>query len=242
MLAVYSLHAQVNIKGTVFDKSQRYPLRGVSVMSTSGVGTATDSLGRYSIHVPAGDSIVFSYLGKSTGKYAVSDIVYADEFDMSLEVATDSLPSVFVWPRDYAFDSLMNRREYQRIFDFNGGGYLDNLKANKSGRGMGLGFDLDIMLHPQAARREEAFQKRLVEEEEDNYVDHRFSRALVKRITHLETPALDTFMRWYRPSYDFMKTFQTDWDYYQYIEKSSKMFMDAWKEDHPEDSIETQKP
>jgi hypothetical protein len=235
LLSFYFVQAQVDIKGTVYDRSQLYPLRGVTVMGVSGMGTSTDSLGHYSIRLPTGDSIYFSYLGKSTSRIPIADIGYTQEFDMSLEVAVDSLPSVFVWPRDYHFDSLVNRREYQRVFDYQGAAYLDEMKANK-GKDMGFGFDLDLFLSPKANRRMEAFQKRLEEEEQDIYVDHRFSRALVKRITDLDAPAIDTFMRWYRPSYDFVKSFETDWDFYQYIQRSAKAFSDIWKQDHPNPS------
>jgi hypothetical protein len=231
---IRSSFAQVDIQGTVYDRTQQFPLRGVSVLSKSGAGTATDSLGHYTIHLSSSDSIYFSYLGKATGKIAVGDIPYPPEFDMSLEISVDSLPSVLVWPRDYHYDSLLNRREYQKVFDYSGGSYLTNMKSSKSGKGMGLGFDMDVLLHPGASRREEAFQKRLEEEEQDNYVDHRFSRALVKRITKLDAPALDSFMRWYRPSYDFIRSFQTDWEFYEYIQKASKSFMDYWKQEHPE--------
>ncbi len=47
---------QVLIKGTVYDRSQRFGLQGVSVMGTSGEGTATDSLGHYSIRLSSRDS------------------------------------------------------------------------------------------------------------------------------------------------------------------------------------------
>jgi hypothetical protein len=55
--------AQVFINGTVYDRTQLYPMQAVSVMSTSGAGTYTDSLGRYHITLRSGDSLYFSYLG-----------------------------------------------------------------------------------------------------------------------------------------------------------------------------------
>src|ERR1700709_890037 len=99
-----SIHAQVQIQGTVYDRTQRNELEGVSVMGKSGVGTATDSFGHYSIKLPYNDSISFSYLGKPTVKFAVKDIRYTWEFDMSLQVKTDMLPTVFVRPKNYHMD------------------------------------------------------------------------------------------------------------------------------------------
>ena len=43
---------QVQLKGTVYDISQRIPLEGVSVLSASGRGTATDSNGHYTLLLP----------------------------------------------------------------------------------------------------------------------------------------------------------------------------------------------
>ncbi|HLK30453.1 MAG TPA: carboxypeptidase-like regulatory domain-containing protein [Puia sp.] len=227
------LQAQVQIKGIVYDRSQLYPLPGVSVIGVSGIGTVTDSLGRYNIKLPSGDSIYFSYLGKATSKFAVNDIPFNLQFDMSIDVSIDSLPSVSVISGNYRLDSLANRREYQKIFDYGGIKTIENMKATRR-VGVGLGFDLDAFFSGANERRTEAFQKRLEDEEQQKYVDHRFTRALVKRVTGLEPPALDSFMVFYRPSYNFLKTFETDWEFYKYILDSSKIFAEAWKENHPD--------
>ena len=65
------LHQKINaqlvtISGTVFDISARRPLEAVGVMSSSGRGTITDSLGKYTITVRVKDSIWFSLIGKTT--------------------------------------------------------------------------------------------------------------------------------------------------------------------------------
>jgi len=227
--------AQETISGTIYDSTQRYPMQGVSVMGTSGVGTITDSLGNYIIRLRATDSIYFSYLGKATVRFPVKDIPAGQPFDMSLQVTVVALPGVTVWPRDYGLDSLENRKEYEKIFDYGGAGYVDNTKM-RSGRGMsfGVGLDLAALFNPAQERRTLAFQKRLIQEEQDKYVDHHFTRALVKKITGLQTPALDSFMRIYRPSYDFVKSCETEYIFYKYISDCGKAFYDMWKEDHPD--------
>jgi len=50
------------IKGTVYDSSRHYPMEAVSVLSTSGKGTITNTEGYYEIEVLEKDSIWFSYL------------------------------------------------------------------------------------------------------------------------------------------------------------------------------------
>jgi hypothetical protein len=110
---------------------------------------------------------------------------------------------------------------------------MDDVKTGRRG-GIGVGFDMDMFFHPGANRRMLAFQQRLVEEEQDKYVDHRFTRHVVKRVTGLQAPALDSFMRWYRPSYEFTRSCATDWEFYEYIQKSGKNFLEIWREDHPD--------
>lgn len=98
--------------------------------------------------------------------------------------------------------------------------------------GMGIGLDLDMLIDGKANRRMEALQSRLEWEEKDNYVDHRWNKALVKRVTGFESPMLDTFMRQYRPSYEFIQSCKTEYEFYKYIQEWGKFFADDWKNAH----------
>ena len=229
-LTVQVAISQVEVSGTVYDKSLQFAMRGVSVLGASGAGTVTDSLGHYHIKLPADDSIYFSYLGRSTMKFPVKDIPPGFPFDMSLEVAVDSLPSVFVRSGSYRLDSLDNRREYKKIFDY-GADYFTGTNTGRSG-GVGVGLDLDMLFDGKKNRRMLAFQHRLEEEEKDKYVDHRFTRSIVKRITGLQPPALDTFMRQYRPSYELIQGCETEYEFYKYILEWGKFFEKDWKATH----------
>jgi len=109
---------------------------------------------------------------------------------ISQAVNVDSLPLVIVRPRLYRYDSLENREEYRRIFEYQ----PDYLVGGANG---GVGFNLDMLFNARKNRRMEAFRQRLLWEEREKYVDHRFNRTLVKKITGLQRLALDTFMRIY---------------------------------------------
>lgn len=221
---------QVEVAGTVYDQSQHFAMQGVSVLGTSGSGTVTDSTGHYRISLPVSDSLYFSYLGKQTEKFPVKEIAYPEQFDMSLQVNIDSLEPVYIRSRNYEEDSLENRMEYRKIFDYGGPDVLNDPR-NGTGFSPGAGINLDLLFNGRRNRRMLAFQSRLIYDEEEKYVDHRFSKALVKRITGLEAPVLDTFMRLYRPSYDFIQSFYNDYEYYSYILRSSKYFLLNWKEE-----------
>jgi hypothetical protein len=103
--------SQVKVSGRVFDMTQSIPLQSVSVMSTGGTGTVTDSSGHYMIVVHETDSLWFSYLGKPTPKYPVLTIANLQNFEISLHVNVTELKQVMVKPRNYKLDSTQNRED-----------------------------------------------------------------------------------------------------------------------------------
>jgi len=224
------LGQEVTIKGTVFNMYRTRPLDGVSVISTSGRGTATDSNGNYSIQVNREDSIYFSYLGRATAKYAVSGLNASSSFDIALHVDPLELKEVKVMPQNYRMDSLQNRKDYEKYFDFKKPGF--KITSPTTNGGLGAGVDLDELINVfrfQRTKRMVAFQKRLVEEEQDKFVDHRFSKYVVKKTTRLNGDELDSFMVKYRPSYEFCKR-ATDYDFLDYI----KLAYQQYKKDRKE--------
>lgn len=208
--------AQVyTIKGMVYDSTRNYPMQYVNVFSTSGNNTATNTDGAYAIEVGEKDSIWFSYLGKPTKKFPVLTIANPMGFDISLQVNVPTLKEVKIRPKIYKQDSLQNRLDYAKAFNYKKPG----LKTVTPQYGAGAGFDLDEIINMfrfKQNRNALAFQKRLIQQEEDKFIDHRFSKALVRRLTMLESPELDSFMLLYRPSFTFTKL-AGDYDFQYYI-------------------------
>ena len=207
-------HAQLyKVRGFVYDSSRNYPLEAVSVLSTSGHGTITNADGFYEIEVTEADSIWFSYLNKPTVKFPVLKMVTPLSFDISLQVNVPTLKEVKVRPKYYKQDSIQNRLDYAKIFNYQ----KPKLKPTISGTG--VGFDLDEIINMfrfQRNRSMASFQRRLLLDEQDKFIDHRFNKALVRRLTLLEGEELDSFMRLYRPSYTFTKV-AGEYDFQYYI-------------------------
>jgi hypothetical protein len=65
-----------------------------------------------------------------------------------------------------------------------------------------------------------AFKKRLILEEQDKFIDHRFSRAVVKKITGFNADSLNNFMALYRPSYEFAQI-SNEYEFLEYIKLAS---------------------
>ena len=210
------------IRGMVYDSSRSYPMQSVSVLSTSGKGTITNADGYYEIEVTEKDSIWFSYLNKPTIKFPVLKIVNPTEFDISLQVNVPVLREVKIRPPNYKLDSLRNRIDYAKIFNYQ----KPKLKTVAPQYGTGMGFDLDEIINMFRFKRNRSmasFQKRLFLQEQDKFIDHRFNKALVRRLTLLGGNELDSFMRVYRPSYLFTQL-SGDYEFQKYIKDSFYRF------------------
>ena len=48
------------------------------------------------------------------------------------------------------------------------------------------------------------------------FYNYRFNKIFVRRITQLQSPALDSFLIWYRPTYEFAAT-SSEIEFNQYI-------------------------
>ena len=199
------LHAQLTVSGKVLDKSRINLVENVKVISTGGMFAMTDSMGRYSIPVKPNDSLYFVYNNKPTQRFPVNGIGNPMQFDVSLHVFINSkysvLKEVIVYSKSYRQDSLENRQTYADVFEYKKPGVSTSIAP-----GGAVGADVNELINIfrfKRNKRLKAFQNRLEEQEQDQYVNYRFNKLIVARITGLRSPALDSFVLWYRPSYEF---------------------------------------
>ncbi len=204
------------LKGVVFDSSKTYPLSSVTVLSTSGKGTITDVYGRYEIDVQEKDSVWFSYLNKPTIKYSVGKIFDSERFDIALHISVPVLKEVFVKQRNYRQDSLQNRLDYAKVFNWE----RPKLRATMgSGPGAAVGFSLEEIIRMFQFRKNKSmadFQERLMIQEKDKFIDYRYNKALVLRLTGLNGEERDSFMVRCRPIYEFCIT-ASDYEFQSWI-------------------------
>jgi len=225
LLCVTKVTGQIIISGTVYDSSKLYVVPGVNVASTSGVLATTDSLGAYHINVSESDSLSFFYKGKSTVKFPVKTIGNYTAFDISLRVRVNAkyklLQGITVFANTYRHDSMENRMEYAKIFNLQ----KPTLRSTYNpGEPAGLDIDeLINMFHFRKNKQNLAFQKRMVEDEEDRYVDYRFNAKLIHRITGLGGDTLTKYKKLYRPSYSFVVS-STLAQFYEYLLNTSYSF------------------
>jgi hypothetical protein len=216
---------QIIISGTVYDSTKLYVVPGVIVKSTGGGSTLTDSLGAYHINTTEKDSISFYYNNKPTQKFPVRFMSNYTAFDISLQVRVFEkyklLKEVKIFTKNYRQDSAENRITYSKIFDYQKPGLRSTYTP-----GSPPGLDVNELINMFRFRRNKhqlAFQKRLVEAEEDKYINYKFNSTLLKRVTGLTGPLLDKYKLVYRPAFEFLIT-ATELEFYEYILNTAKKF------------------
>ena len=155
-----------------------------------------------------------SYTGKKTdtlpGNYVGGNGFVRDSFHM--------LQNVTIYKRNYHADSLSNREEYGDAF---------NYKKTKFSPVKMLGSPVSHLydvLNFKDKKRKERLKTNLITNEQEGYVDSRFTRTLVAKYTHEQNDStLEDFMRKYRPSYEYLVGL-SDLDFIVYIQNSYKEY------------------
>ena len=213
------------IYGTVYDYFSKQPLDAVTIQTSNGKHAVSDSLGKYSIELnDRNDSVWFSYLTKNTQKYPSDTITNTLNFDVALYIGSAWLPAVKVHNKSYRNDSLQNREDYAKVFKFKKPTFkiTDADPGNYVPGGATVGIDLEELINMfrfKHNRQMMVLQKRLLQEEQDKYIDHRFTKRLVTQLTGLRAPSLDPFMQFCRPTYDLL-IYMNDIELGYYIEQS----------------------
>jgi hypothetical protein len=217
--------AQYKVKGTVYDSSMIYRIQSVTVMATNGHITMTDTMGHYQIDVGEKDSIWFSFLGKTTPKYAVLKMADVNQFNLALHLKNDVMKEVTIRSHSYRMDSIQNRKDYAKIFNYQKVSVGSMTTVGPSGGAI----DLDELIRLFQFKKNKAtlrFQQRLLEQEREKFIDHRFNKALIHRLTTLDGEDLERFMVKYRPAYEFA-LLSSDYDFQFYIKTAYQQFSRA---------------
>jgi hypothetical protein len=225
-VAMVAQAQSLTVSGIVYDISGNRPIEAVMVNSTHAK-TLTDSLGRYLIRIGVKDSIWFSLFGKQTPKYALDTVADPYNFNIMIHVVDYDLPEVRVRNNYYKFDSIQNRIDYAKYFNYQPPG----IKFAKAPYGFGssglnIGFDLDEILNMfrfQRSKNLDFLENRMVAQERDKYVDYRFTKRFVQKITHLEGEALQKFMNYCRPTYEALGLLN-DLELGQYIQRKYALY------------------
>ncbi len=226
LLLNFTAKSQLSITGTVYDSTKTIPVKDVLIKSSNGTSTVTDSLGHYTIVTTDKDSLTFIYGNKPTAKFAVKQIANIGNFDISLHVRLAekfrTLQEVRVYGKSYRQDSIENRDQYAKLFNYKKPGISLNTDSYTGAAGMDLNELINIFRFKRN-KQLKRMQIRVEEQEKENYVNYRFNKSTVRRVTRLDGKDLENFMAEYRPSFEFTQR-STVVEFYQYILNASYQF------------------
>lgn len=219
---------QQKLIGTVYDYFNKRPLDAVTISTSSGLYTISDSLGKFTIPVSKKDTVWFSFLSKKTKGYPVDTISNLYNFEIALYVDAAWLPAVKVKNSNYKFDSLQNRQEYAKVFNFRKPGIgISTISPSSYVPGsVSAGLDLDEFINMFRFRRNRmmlSMQERLIDQEQEKYINHRYSKYLVQKLTGLKSPELDSFICMSKPSYELLTT-MNEIELGYYVEQIYKLY------------------
>jgi hypothetical protein len=147
-------------------------------------------------------------------------------YDVRLLESTKELPTISVsgdWNK-YQLDSIKRREDYRYVYEKNTTKLIgrNNGYTNTPTNGVGLSLS-PVTYFSKQEKQLKALKKRLQKNEETYYVDYRFSRSYVAKLTRLEGDSLDLFMKRYEPSYSYCRKTSPD-DMMLYINECLKKF------------------
>jgi hypothetical protein len=214
--------AQQFLTGKVYRKDSKEILFSVNIENrTQHRHDISDESGAYRIQAGVGDLLVFSSVGFRPDTLVISPPMLSSDYPVYMEPKVVTLQSVRVGSlSNYQIDSLERREEYSWVYD-----HGEEKRFARERKGDGVGISLNILRNASHADKDrESLKKRLLREEENYYVDFRYPREYVARLTHLKGDSLQHFMEHFKPSYDFCRK-AANVDILVFINDSYKKFM-----------------
>ncbi len=211
--------SQVVVNGNIYEAGTQTPLEGVSVANrTTQRGELTDRYGYFSVDGKVGDSIEIRLLGYFPKTFAVPEGKKIVIQNIYLTIRKFQLQQVQIMARpDFKRDSLLNREENAAIFNYKKPNVINGILTTAFHPLSGL----DNLLHAKQRQRMRSFQDRLETQEQERYIDSRYSRQLVSNLTSLQGSELETFMKLYRPTFEYLQT-ASDYDLFSKIKEDYK--------------------
>ena len=231
-----------DLKGTVIDKITDKPIANASVISLHGIATTYND-GIFSLkNVYPGDSITVSCIGYKTYKMGIS-LATPRTITIYLQQSNILLRSVVVKAKhDPKIDSIRLRKQFAAVFDYKAPTFYDMFvkidpykyvyndyifATNSTASLVSVNVLSVLALLNKNKDQTTKLQKTLLNDEETQYVDRRFSKEKITGLTNLKGDSLLDFMADYRPAIKQVKK-MTDYDMVEYIKNSYGEFIKSY--------------
>jgi len=204
MLLSFSGHAQQFLTGKLFKKESTEILVSVSIHNiTHQHYDLSEENGSYRIQAMPGDRVIFTMVGYKADTLTVTTEMLSGDYPIYLEPKAQTLQAFTVGSlSNYQLDSMARRNEYSWIYDH---GSSPRVERDRKGAD-GVGVSIDLFRNASSGdKMRERLKKRLTKEEQEYYVDFRYPREYIARLTRLQGDSLQKFVTQYRPSYDYCR-------------------------------------
>jgi hypothetical protein len=195
-----SFAQEKEVEGIVFDKDTQFRLTRVNIKNLrTNVSIYNTTKGEFKLSVREGDNIVAVISG-----YRLDTITYTNQTALLFYLQRLAIPLQQVVVTDSVLSAKRRYEEMRRQFNS-----LNRLGNNKDLLAIGsgsVGFSIDALW--SAFSKEGKNARRLMDVMErdykNNFIDEKFSKTLITRVTGLKGDKLEVFIHNYRPSYYFV--------------------------------------
>lgn len=216
-----SAQKRTMVYGFVLDSLKYSPIKNATVLNTnSNKTTTTNDRGIFGIPAALNDVLFVTADGYhfDTLRY---NMLMRDTLFVYINTLSHVLPGVTVTAKGYTkyqLDSISRRDEFLAA----AGGEKKPAATNATS-GAGIGFDLDLLLSKKERNKRKAY-KQFDTHEKEMYVNSRFLKEIVHDYTGLTGDTLNRFMRLYTPSYEWLRSHQSDEDIFYYLNDKLQAF------------------
>lgn len=197
-------YGQQKVAGIVLDRDTKQRVARVLLINTaSGANVFNNVKGEFSIEMQKGDTLI-----ARKDEYKSDTLIYVGQevVVINLQKTSIYIEPVTVVAKKSPEEILAQRQiDYAKAYRLADAGEYFSVGPNGAGLSINTIYNFLSKEGKNARKLTTYFQH----EYEENVVDWKFSRTLVKSVTGLDGEFLDNFMIRYRPSYNFVQLANT---------------------------------
>lgn len=202
--------APVLVRGQITDTEKKLVLYPATIRNkNTRARVFSDNGGYYRINAKMGDEILISFIGYLPDSFKVTNVAGTEVHDIRLQLRERFLPEVEVsgkW-NQYQLDSIARYEEFRPFLETPSRSLVDTSKRSTGG------FGITFSPFTRGSKKEKdlrRFKKLYAEHELQAYIDYRYSKSFVSRVTGLKGDSLLLFTQKYQPGYELLRSMNTE--------------------------------
>lgn len=211
-------YGQQKVEGIVFDQDTKQRIAKVLVVNNDSKANVFNNVrGEFEIYAEEGDLLI-----AQKENYFNDTLVYEGQKVVlfNLKKTAIHIATVTVMGNKSPEQILAQRRvDYDKAYKLADPGDYFSIGQNGAGLSINAIYNLLSREGKNARRLTNYFQR----EYEENTIDHRFTKELVRSLTDLDGELLDNFMTRFRPDYYFVK-YASHYQLLEYVKKNFEIF------------------